>query len=166
MGINSVFNHFDYSNYQKSSSSNENAKLAEYAKQFQGYNESDGSANIFLGGGSSSATPWCAAFVEYCVENCGDSDIADWYEDVGNKWYCPDIYAAAEEAGAIVDSKEAQIGDLVLFDWEGDGVQDHIGIFLGYDDDGNMLTMEGNTNGGEAKIQKRSLDNATFCSMA
>ena len=45
-------------------------------------------------------------------------------------------------------------GDLVLFDWGGDGLADHIGIVEeNHPDEGYMTTIEGNTSSGSAGSQ-------------
>ncbi len=118
--------------------------LVKYAEQFLGYNESDGSADIFLGGSSSRSIAWCAAFVQYNLEHCGNQ-LPSWYSNVDSPWSCGSYRRAAEAAGAVKSGNEIVPGDLVLFDWEGDGEQDHIGIVVSVD--GNQVTtIEGNTS--------------------
>ncbi len=140
-------------------------ELAKFAEQFLGCNEADGSADKFLGGSSSSATPWCAAFVEYCIENSG-TDAPDWYKNVDNKWYCPSIYNSAKNAGAIVNGQEVQVGDIVLFDWQNDGTKDHVGLVVGIEN-GKVITIEGNSSN---SVRKKEYDinssNLTYCSLA
>ena len=54
--------------------------IVAFANQFIGANEADGSADKFLASWTTSAeTPWCAAFVEYVMENSGS------YEQIGTK---------------------------------------------------------------------------------
>ena len=68
--------------------------------------------------------------------------------------YCPDIVSAGEDAGATVSCEDAEPGDLVLFDWGGDGLADHIGIVEeNHPDEGYMTTIEGNTSSGSAGSQ-------------
>ncbi len=139
--------------------------IADFAQQFIGYNESNGSADIFLYGGyTSSSTPWCAAFVEYIMKNSGSyEDLPDWYKDISNKWYCPNIDKAARDAGAIINGEEAQTGDIVLFDWDGDGTKDHVGI-VKVTENGQVITIEGNTSN---QVAERTYDindsRLTFC---
>ena len=139
--------------------------IIEFAKKYLGYNEADGSADEFMKAhGMTSATPWCAGFVDYILENCGDYDkVADWYKNVGNKLYCPDVYASAQSANAVVDASQAQAGDLVLFDWEGDGTKDHIGIVT--DVSGGVIrTIEGNTSDQVAQREYNASDGRLkFC---
>lgn len=141
-------------------------EVLEYAKQFIGYNEADGSADIFTAAwnSSSSATPWCAAFVDYIMSNSGNyDDVPDWYKNIDNKWYCPNVYNAANAAGAIINGQEVQQGDIVLFDWDGDGTSDHIGI-VDSTENGTVVTIEGNTSD---QVAQRTYDindsRLTFC---
>lgn len=92
--------------------------IVAFANQFIGANEADGSADKLLASWTTSAeTPWCAAFVEYVMENSGNYEqLPDWYKDIENKWYCPNIDNAAEKAGAVINGDKAKAGDIVLFD--------------------------------------------------
>ena len=121
--------------------------IVAFANQFIGANEADGSADKFLASWTTSAeTPWCAAFVEYVMENSGSYEqLPDWYKDIDNKWYCPNIDNAAEKAGAVINGDEAKAGDIVLFDWDGDGSMDHVGIVVS-NENGKLVTIEGNTS--------------------
>ncbi len=121
--------------------------IVAFANQFIGANEADGSADKFLASWTTSAeTPWCAAFVEYVMENSGSYEqLPDWYKDIDNKWYCPNIDNAAEQAGAVINGDEAKAGDIVLFDWDGDGKMDHVGIVVS-NENGKLVTIEGNTS--------------------
>ena len=58
--------------------------------------------------------------------------------------YCPTV--AAWGAPYEVPYNSAQYGDIVLFDWDGDGVADHIGLVLQLNSDGTLETIEGNTS--------------------
>ena len=50
-------------------------------------------------------------------ENIKENEqLPDWYKDIENKWYCPNIDNAAEKAGAVINGDEAKAGDIVLFD--------------------------------------------------
>ena len=121
--------------------------IVAFANQFIGANEADGSADKFLASWTTSAeTPWCAAFDEYVMENSGSYEqLPDWYKDIDNKWYCPNIDNAAEKAGAVINGDEAKAGDIVLFDWDGDGKMDHVGIVVS-NENGKLVTIEGNTS--------------------
>ena len=59
-------------------------------------------------------------------------------------------------------------GDIVLYDWQGDGRYDHTGLYLKHNDNGTFSTIEGNTstanqsNGGIVMIRTRKYKNCTF----
>ncbi len=121
--------------------------ILDFATNFIGCNESDGSANKFLNGASSSSTPWCAAFVQYVLQNSGSyEDVSDWYKNISNKWYCQNVADAAQKAGATISQDEAQAGDIVLFYSDSNGRYSHIGLVTGVDEDGTVHTIEGNTS--------------------
>jgi hypothetical protein len=63
-----------------------------------------------------------------------------------------------------VSSSQARAGDLVCFDWDNDGIADHIGFVTGpVDPHGNFPTLEGNTsegnnsNGGQVQDRVRNV---------
>ncbi len=86
--------------------------------------------------------PWCCAFI-WCIFNeCGASDL--FYG--GKKTaYCPTVHQWGREKGLIVPTSEGQCGDIVLFDWNGDGVADHVGFIISRNGNGTYETIEGNT---------------------
>lgn len=90
-----------------------------------------------------SGIPYCAMFVSYCLNWAG-------FEAAGLPGaYVPWILSANSDAGRLVANEDAQPGDLVMFDWQGDGVADHIGIVEeNHPDEGWMQTIEGNTSPG------------------
>lgn len=141
--------------------------IIQYALQFLGYNEADTSADIFLEKwhSSSSQTGWCAAFVSYVYEHMKSADqIPQWYQDIENQYWQVNVHSAAKEAGAIIDSSEAKMGDIVLYDYNGDGTMQHIGIVVAME--GNkMITIEGNS-GNQVRIVEHNLDNPANCNMA
>lgn len=155
-------------NIQRGESSGDFGKdVTSYAQNFIGYNEADGSANVFMKKhGYTSSTPWCAGFVQYIMENSGGSgQVPEWYNNIGNKLYCPNIYEAAKNADAIIDTSEAQPGDIILFNWDG-GVQDHVGIVVS-NENGVITTIEGNSSN---KVQEKTYDvndgRLTVCQMS
>ena len=105
--------------------------------------------------------PWCAMFVTYCYVHAGSKGFRR-----GGLWaYCPYMVAAAiaGENGASV-TRDPQPGDVVLFDWTGDRVADHVGLFDAWidRDAGRFRTVEGNTSsssdsdGGAVEVRERS----------
>lgn len=95
-----------------------------------------------------SGIPYCAMFVSYCLNWAG-------FEAAGLPGaYVPWILSANSDAGRLVANEDAQPGDLVMFDWQGDGVADHIGIVEeNHADEGWMQTIEGNTSPGSGGSQ-------------
>ena len=85
--------------------------------------------------------PYCAMFVSWVFSQAG-ATCAGLPEA-----YCPYIRNKARSAGAVLaDKTRAQPGDVILFDWGTDGVEDHVGIveanFGSY-----VQTIEGNVSG-------------------
>lgn len=85
--------------------------------------------------------PYCAMFTSWV------------FNQVGAKCaglpaaYCPYIVRDARNAGKTVSKANAKPGDVVLFDWQGDGTADHVGIVES--NHGTYMTcIEGNTDNG------------------
>ncbi|MFQ6230280.1 CHAP domain-containing protein [Nocardia sp. NPDC002869] len=82
---------------------------------------------------------WCASFTSWVWDQAG-YDV-NWT----NKNYVPDIWNDAIGMGLNRDSiTQAQPGDLIVFDWDRDGVPQHIGIVESVSG-GIIHTIEGNT---------------------
>jgi Putative peptidoglycan binding domain/CHAP domain len=58
--------------------------------------------------------------------------------------YCPDAVNYGHAHGAARNSWESQPGDIVLFDWNGDGVADHTEVVTAYQG-GVLFTIGGNS---------------------
>lgn len=92
---------------------------------------------------------WCACFVSWCADQCsyiesgiipkfaGCVDGANWFK--GNGQWKDRSY-------------EPSAGDIIFFDWEGDGETDHVGI-VEKCENGVVYTVEGNS--GDACRQKQ-----------
>ena len=87
--------------------------------------------------------PWCCAFVWCIFEECEASDL---FYDGKKTAYCPTVHQWGKEKGLTVPISEGQYGDIVLFDWNGDGVADHIGLIISRNGNGTYDTVEGNTS--------------------
>lgn len=95
-----------------------------------------------------SGVPFCAMFASWCLtDDEGNSVIPG-----GDFAYVPYGINAARAAGQLVDPSSAAPGDLICFDWDGDGVADHVGLVeANY---GSWVqTIEGNTSSGAAGSQ-------------
>ena len=99
--------------------------------------------------GFDSRVEWCACFVSWCADQCGyiESglvpkfagcvDGANWFKSNG-KWQDR--------------TYEPKTGDIIFFDWEGDGTTDHVGI-VEKCENGTVYTVEGNS--GDACRQRQ-----------
>ena len=84
---------------------------------------------------------WCAIFVSWCAEQCGyiDAGLIPRFEGVrpGAEWF--------KNRGQWQGRDYApRPGDIIFFDWEGDGLADHVGIVKSCEN-GVVLTIEGNS---------------------
>lgn len=101
---------------------------------------------------SGSAYPWCCTFVWDVFRMAGASQL---FYDGKKTAYCPTVVNWGRSAGLTVPINSGRYGDLALFDWNHDGVADHIVFIEEMRPDGSYLTIEGNTavgndsNGGE-----------------
>lgn len=94
-----------------------------------------------------SGVPYCAMFVAWVLaqagQGCAGMPTAS----------CTTCLNGARGAGLVRSSKKsAQPGDLVIFDWGGDGSPDHIG-FVEKNKGGYIQTIEGNTSSGSSGSQ-------------
>lgn len=92
---------------------------------------------------------WCACFVSWCADQCGyiESGIIPKFAGCvdGANWF--------KGNGQWKDRNyEPQAGDIIFFDWEGDGETDHVGI-VEKCENGVVYTVEGNS--GDACRQKQ-----------
>lgn len=88
-----------------------------------------------------SGVPYCAMFVSWVFNQAGASCAGI------PGAYCPSILAIGKSKGRLVPASGAVPGDVVLFDWGGDGTSDHVGI-VEINKGGYLQTVEGNTNNG------------------
>ena len=91
---------------------------------------------------SGSAYPWCCAFVWDIFRMCGASQLFNGGQKTA---YCPTVLNWGRNNGLTVSKANGQYGDIVLFDWNGDGIADHIGLIIAKNADGSYTTVEGNT---------------------
>ena len=99
--------------------------------------------------GFGSRVEWCACFVSWCADQCGyiESGIIPKFAGCvdGANWF--------KGNGQWKDrSYEPSTGDIIFFDWEGDGETDHVGI-VEKCENGVVYTVEGNS--GDACRQKQ-----------
>ena len=88
-----------------------------------------------------SGVPYCAMFVSWVLTQAGMTPPGGIFA------YCPTGLANASRLGRVRDKRAAKPGDIVFFDWNKDGVADHVGIVTA--NRGSYLeTIEGNTSPG------------------
>jgi len=102
--------------------------------------------------------PWCAMFVSWCLVQAGSTAAVR-----GKRWsFVPTLLEdarAGRNGVRVVQSPSA--GCLCPFDFNGDGVPEHVGIFECWIDSVNFSSIEGNTaegndsNGGEVMRRTR-----------
>jgi peptidoglycan hydrolase-like protein with peptidoglycan-binding domain len=90
------------------------------------------------------AEPWCARFVSWVYAKAGHPLPA--IDGAKGFQYCPDAVNWARRHGVWhAGTGGVRPGDIVLFDWNGDGVADHTGIATSHAAaDGSVHTVEGN----------------------
>ena len=108
--------------------------------------------------------PWCAAFVHYCTKQV----IPDFPMRPKDHWglFCS-VRAwkhAAELTESLKEIHDAVPGDLVIYDWLHDNVDDHIGIFHSHrGNSGMFLSLEGNASNAEGvRIRDQSAVSCTI----
>lgn len=94
--------------------------------------------------------PWCAAFIWDVFRMAGQSKL---FLDGGKSAYCPYIEGWAKQHGRWITDGYRQ-GDLLLYDWDGDQVPDHIGFCISWDGDSGVA-IEGNCNDMVQRITRR-----------
>lgn len=82
---------------------------------------------------------WCAVFMWWLFRECGISGL---YYGGKKTAYVPALISWARQAGLLVDTPRP--GDLVCFDFNANGVADHIGICESWDG-ACVTTIDGNT---------------------
>ena len=85
---------------------------------------------------------WCACFVSWCAEECGyiEAGIIPKFS------LCFDGVNWFKTQGQWQDRNyEPMAGDIIFFDWGGDGSVDHVGI-VEYCENGVVHTVEGNSS--------------------
>ncbi|MGF7004439.1 hypothetical protein M2149_002854 [Lachnospiraceae bacterium PFB1-21] len=100
---------------------------------------------------------WCACFVSWCAEQCGYIEVGIIPKFAGcvqgSNWF--------KEQGQWQDRNfEPSAGHIIFFDWEGDGVTDHVGI-VEKCEDGIVYTVEGNS-GDACKQRNYAVGNSSI----
>ena len=94
--------------------------------------------------------PWCAMSVTRAYVDAGSKAFVR-----GQRYaYVPYIVNDARAgANGLAITHEPQPGDVVCFDWDGDGVADHTGLFERWTGGNDFRSVEGNTSADDAGSQ-------------
>lgn len=91
---------------------------------------------------SGGAYPWCCAFIWWLFDKLGlNSEFCGGAKTA----YCPFVVNYAKNNGAWITNGQYKPGDLLLYDWNGDGVADHIGLCVSWNGASGQ-TIEGNSS--------------------
>ena len=83
---------------------------------------------------------WCAIFVSWCADQCGYLDAGVLPKMEGVRPYVDWFIERGQWQGR---DYEPSPGDIIFFDWESDGLADHVGIVEKVEN-GIIYTIEGN----------------------
>ena len=125
-----------------------NPELMELAKQQVG---NVGGYPYWSWYGFNSRVEWCACFVSWCYNQAGKSEP----RFAGCEWQGVPWFQSRGQWGARGYENIAP-GDVIFFDWDLDGVADHVGLVLGRDGS-RVYTVEGNS-GDACKIKSYDLN--------
>lgn len=135
------------------------SKIIEIALAEVGYKESPPNTNLTKYGKwfGLDGVAWCGIFVSWCYSMAG--------KPMGNigfkKGFAGCMTAVSYFRKKQMITAVPTAGDIVFFDWNGDGRYDHTGLFVRQVDSNTFETVEGNTsltnqsNGGEVMVRHR-----------
>jgi hypothetical protein len=141
------------------------SKILELALKEIGYSETPPNSNKTKYGEwfGFDGVPWCGIFVSWCYYLAGYPLRHLGFE----KGFAGCQTAVAYFKKNNMITTDPQPGDIVFFDWNGDGRFDHTGIFVCWNGN-NFFDVEGNTsltnqsNGGQVMKRERDPKHAIF----
>ncbi len=113
-----------------------------YIAQTQVGSINDGGEKFWSWYGFTSREPWCACFVSWVLNQAGYSEPV-----FASCQYGGVPYFVSNGRWATSDYEDIAAGDVIFFDWGGDGISDHVGIVVGTDGS-RVYTIEGNSSDG------------------
>lgn len=116
-----------------------NTQMLALAKSFLG----DGGAVFRKYCGLGASAPYCCAYVTYLFHESGNSSLFYGGKKVT---YCPNAIKWCNANLAMLPPYLAMPMDIIFFDWQPNGVPDHIGFVEAKDSCGEIYTIEGNTS--------------------
>lgn len=105
--------------------------------------------------GFNSRVEWCACFVSWCANECGyiQAGIIPKFANCqieGIAWF--------KTCGLWQDKNYIpKSGDIIFFDWENDGISDHVGIVEKLENE-KIYTIEGNSNNDMCRQKEYNLN--------
>lgn len=129
--------------------------VPDYGRQFLG----EGGYRFYTYLGWTSKVPWCATFVSYCFEQIDPSFLPGrGFSSCGLfiQWGIDNHLYTPQGSGY-----KPVAGDIIFFDWEPDGAQDHVGIVCGTDSE-YVYTVEGNSGDRVRTKQYKLTSNCIF----
>lgn len=99
-----------------------------------------------------SSGAWCCAFVTYIFHEGNDSPLFYGGKKVV---YCPSAISWCRANLAMVPLYMALPSDIIYFDWQPNGIPDHIGLVRERKSCDAIYTIEGNTSGGIVDYKTR-----------
>ena len=141
--------------------------IASFAMGELGYSEDPPDSNMTKYGEwyGKNGVPWCAMFVSWVFAQAGLP--LGKIDSAKGMHYTPSALNYFKTTNEVV-TRPVGPGDIVFFDWQGDGKVDHVGIFLQDYDKISFFSLEGNTavgnnsNGGQVMLRLRRYKNAIF----
>jgi hypothetical protein len=116
--------------------------VLDVARREIGYHEAPSGANKYGAAYGMDRVAWCNEFVWWCFVQAGAANL------VPKSAYTPTTAAWFQARGA--GDKNPRPGDLVFYNWPGDGVDriQHVGLVEAVAPNGTLTTIEGNTTSG------------------
>ena len=126
-----------------------NTELLKIAQKHLG----EGGAKFRKYCGLPSGAAWCNAFVDYVANEGG---VKSLYFNGAKETYCPHSIKWCNKNLALIPLYLAMPMDIIYFDWERNGVPNHIGFVRATKDTSSIYTIEGNTSGGKVAQKTRA----------
>lgn len=98
--------------------------------------------------GLPSGAAWCNAFVDYVAK---EANVSSLYFNGRKETYCPTSIKWCKKNLAQLPLYLAMPGDIIYFDWEKNGVPNHIGFVRSRNTTTDIYTIEGNTDKRDSK---------------
>lgn len=142
-------------------------KIIQIASAEVGYKETPAGSNLNKYGEwfGKNGVAWCGAFVSWVYAQAGYKWPKQMDSPKGIIWVPIVLIRARQYPTIYKRTFEPQAGDLVIFDWNADKKEDHIGIFVKWIVQGKTFeTIEGNTsrgndsNGGAVMRRERKIE--------